>query len=174
MAVSSDTESDGSADVNSVRDAAKWLATAFAAVGAALLGGIQFSQLGALREGAFLLGIGGFLLGLAGVALAIWATSNVLVTRIVSVTALYDEPHAVGFLDSRPDIVGREYESFADFIKQRNQSWADWQADRLAGRGPERAGLSAHLAHLEEVATRVARIWRFEKICRTFTKARRF
>jgi hypothetical protein len=174
---SKDAESENGADVSSVRDAAKWLVTAFAAVGAALLGGIQFSELGALKDGSLTLGIGGFLLGLAGVGLAIWWTSTVLVTRIVSVTALRTDQEAVRFLDSHPDIVGQEYRSFDAFMNAREVAWRDWTAGRPANVSDLEwnqlsAARKSRLEHLEQVATRVARIWRFEKICRTFTEAR--
>jgi hypothetical protein len=173
MAASTDAESQSSDDVNSVRDAAKWLLTAFAAVGAALLGGIQFSGLGALKDGALISGIGGFLIGLFGVGLAIWWTSSVLVTRIVSVTPLQTDPEAVRFLDANSDIVGQEYQSFGGFIRAREAAWAEWKAGRRPNTTDSQwAQVQVRLEHVEKVATRVARIWRFEKICRAFIRAR--
>jgi hypothetical protein len=178
VASSSDSESGGSFDVTSVRDAAKWLLTAFAAVGAALLGGVQFSQVGEIGGYALAAAVAGFGLGLLGVGIAIGWTSTVLVTRTVSVAAMQRDPEVGPFLQSNRDIVGLEFASFEAFVHAREAAWDEWNIGRSAGLSDaDWKELSTQrrnrLDHLEQVATRVARIWRFEKVCRAFTTARR-
>lgn len=157
---------DVSFDVGPVREAAKWLLTAFAAVGAVILGGVQFSAIGELTGDRLVYALAGFGLALTGVGLAIWWTSTVLVTRIVSVTALRTDAKAVRFINEQKDIVGYEFKSLQAFMTERKDAWDAWNAGQT--------DLASKLTHLEKTATRIARIWRYEKVCRTFTWARRF
>ena len=65
-----------------IRETAKWLVTSFAAIGAILIAGIQFSSIGSLDSHSSGLRIAATIVGLiaggTGVALAIWFTSSVL------------------------------------------------------------------------------------------------
>jgi hypothetical protein len=178
MALAKDSDSDGSSDVTPIRDAAKWLLTAFAGVGAVLLGGVQFSALGKLSGPSLDMALLGVLLGLLGVGIAIWWTSLVLVTRIVSVTGLENDAEAREFIDARPDIVGRQYASLKAFSIARQAAWAKWNDPRPHGTADsvwseQRKALSAELEHLENVATRIAQIWKFEIVCERFTQAQK-
>lgn len=171
--------SDTTSDVPAVREAAKWLLTALAALGSIIVGGLQFSSIGELNGAAFLQACSGFALSLTGIGLAIWFTSTVLVTRVASLTSLSSDPAAQRFLGEHPDIVGREFQSLDDFIAQRDDAWRVGNQVR-EGRpqgltDAEWAGLIRQrdrLPHLELIATRIARFWRFERVCQAFVNAR--
>lgn len=162
-------EVEAGGDVGAVREAAKWLITAFAAVGAALLAGIQFSEIGNLAGDALKLGIGGLALGLLGVGLAIGYTTAVLVTPTISLAAL--PKTAEKYIDAHPDIVGMEFKTLANFNAQRQAAWDVWhQAPEATRSGTP----TANVKHVEQIATRIARFWRFEQVCSAFRTARLF
>src|SRR5689334_10268659 len=75
-----------------IRDAAKWLIGAAAAVGAALIAGTQLSSIGKLSSGWRLsLAIAGVVLALAAVVFAIWFAVQLLLPVGVTLTELDSE-----------------------------------------------------------------------------------
>src|SRR3954453_2370068 len=79
MASSDEKTLGPSSAITNIRETAKWIIAAFTAVGAALIAGSQFSNIGHLDFGACsVVTVIGFLIGLVGVAGAIWACVRVL------------------------------------------------------------------------------------------------
>lgn len=180
----SEGESGTSLDVPAVREAAKWLLTAFAGVGAVLVGGLQFSTIGKLGGEVALLAFAGVALAMSGILLAIFETSNVLVTRVSSIAELSSDKTARQFLDEHQDIVGKEFRDLDDFISTRQEAWTAYKSLR-AGK-PEGVTEEAWqkskaqliekrnlLEHYEKVAGHITEFWRFERVCMAFEKARR-
>jgi hypothetical protein len=64
--------------VDRVREAAKWLIGAFAAIGGVLIAGSQLSSLGGLEGGRLLLAVLAAVLALVGLALAIWLVFDIM------------------------------------------------------------------------------------------------
>lgn len=173
-----ESEADDSWDVSPIRDAAKWLLTALAAVGAALLGGIQLSDIGGLEAPALLIGICGFGVAIVGIGIAIASTSSVLVTRLVSISQMRTDAEAKAFLAKNADVVGLEYDDFDEFLKDRDAAWREWKSfgsstTQDADRKERVEACRKHLEHVEAMATRVARIWRFERVSVAFARSRR-
>lgn len=133
-----ETQSQRSELANSrIRDTAKWLIGAFAAVGAALLAGIQLSSLGRLPACVGSAGCGrlwgalfGLLLGLAGVGAAVWLAASVMTRPSRSEQQLNEEYKDEGselrrYFDANPvylqgfndidDLVSHETDAYSKF-----------------------------------------------------------
>jgi hypothetical protein len=74
-----------------IRDSAKWLIAAFAAVGAVLAAGLQLTGLGGLEGGRLLATLIGLGLAVAGVVVAITASGSVVTASFVSLKWLSEQ-----------------------------------------------------------------------------------
>jgi hypothetical protein len=83
-----------------LRGAAKWLIGAFGAVGAALVAGIQLTQLGGVHHARLWEAVASVVVGVLGVALAIWSASNVLVPSTATVGTLRTSPEFKALRDT--------------------------------------------------------------------------
>lgn len=91
-----------------LRSAAKWLIASFGAVGAALIAGVQLSQLSHVHHEHLWEAVGAIIVALAGVALAIYSASNVLIpgAATISLVAKSDEfKQTQEFVESDPSIL---------------------------------------------------------------------
>jgi hypothetical protein len=86
------TNSDSSgveAAIQRIRDTAKWAVAAFAAIGAALAAGTQFSSLGSVQEPwRVLTAAGAAVMGLLAVMVAIWKTFDLLMPGTITMADL--------------------------------------------------------------------------------------
>jgi hypothetical protein len=90
-----------------VRQNAKWLIAAFAAVGAALATGIQISNLGAVHGlGRILLAFGAAVLGLLGIAIAIWHAGRVLELQEATTSELATSLRLAERIEQEPTFLG--------------------------------------------------------------------
>lgn len=95
-----------------LRDSAKWLLGAFAAVGAVFAAGLQLASIGDLswdHRGRLIAAVLGVLLTVGGVAVAIYAVSEILTRRLVTLATLATDtdlqPERDWLADS-PDLLG--------------------------------------------------------------------
>ena len=124
-----------------IRDTAKWLVGSFAAVGAALLAGVQLSNLGKLPAcigdkgcGRFWLALLALVLGLAGVGWAIWLAAKVMTRSRRSVDELKDEyedqgSHVRRYFDGNKSYL-QGFKGFDDLIDQESLKYGEF--DRLS------------------------------------------
>jgi hypothetical protein len=122
---------------NQVRQVAKWLIAAFAAVGAALAAGVQISNLGATSGLRLLAAFGGAVLGLAGIVLAVVAVGKVLDPKEATTTDLRDstalrdrliaEPSFFGGfpVGSVDEMIDGYDQALTDLRTAQEASWAD-------------------------------------------------
>jgi hypothetical protein len=81
-----------SASIKSIRDVAKWLITAFAAVAGVMIAGSQLSDIGALDVGyRLLLAALGGVAALSGVAWAIWSLTEVMLPEETTIQTVLAE-----------------------------------------------------------------------------------
>lgn len=88
--------------IDSTRTVAKWLIGAYAAVGAALLTGLQLTGLGKLEGGGLALAVAGVVVAIAGVLLAILACARVLTPVMTDVNSLTANPDVAARLVGAP------------------------------------------------------------------------
>ena len=95
--------------VERVREAAKWLIGAFAAIGALLVAGVQLSDAGALTwdddKGRLLAVIVGLVLGLGGVMAAILVNVRMLLPSAVTLKRLETEEGLKDYFDENPELI---------------------------------------------------------------------
>lgn len=119
-----------------IRDAAKWLIAASAAVGAVLIAGSQLSSIGQLDLGRRLYAaIGGVALALMAVVFAMWVAVQVLRPIGVTLKELQDHWAAndradVKFFHKNPGQLG--YSSPTDLRTAREQAWQEREDKRVA------------------------------------------
>lgn len=109
-----------------LRATAKWIVTSFGAVGAILLSGIQFSNLGKLTadvsDSRVVAAIVGVALGALGVSNAIWFTSAVLAPTVNSFRSIEKHEKVVRrVLDDR-ELVGLNYQELKDGIAEADRA----------------------------------------------------
>jgi uncharacterized protein YjbI with pentapeptide repeats len=117
------------APMQRIRDAAKWLIGAAAAVGAALIAGSQLSSIGQLAVGGRLAtALLGVLLALLSVVAAIWTAVEILLPVGVTLQDLNErwadsKGADVKFLRANPKQLGEDYETPGDLSKARSAAW---------------------------------------------------
>jgi hypothetical protein len=99
---------------NTIRETAKWLITALAAVGAALIAGSQFSNIGKVDSLFSFIAIVGVVVGLVGVGIALWYTIKVLTPGYLGLSTLVkdEDKKFEKFLNSikeSPEVLKEEY-----------------------------------------------------------------
>lgn len=107
-----------------VRQNAKWLIAAFAAVGAALAAGIQISNLGGIHScGRLVLAGVAAVLGFSGIALAIWQTSKVLELQEAPTSELINNEKLNKRIQKEPTSLGGfGHDSVADLVVDYDQA----------------------------------------------------
>jgi hypothetical protein len=76
--------------ITNIREAAKWLLTAFAAVGAVLIAGTQLSNIGSLDSWRALIAGLALLIAFSGVAAAIWLTTTIITPHSLALKTVKD------------------------------------------------------------------------------------
>jgi hypothetical protein len=123
-----------------IRETAKWLSVAFAAIGAALIAGVQLSNLGGIDSPLDqFVAVTGLLFGLCGVSWAIWLVTNILTPGHLTLASLADEPDLAairqflhtdpGFLKEKARDVNELKEKYHDSLKKRNKVWEKYIND---------------------------------------------
>jgi hypothetical protein len=114
------------ASAQRIRDTAKWLIAAFAAVGAILIAGLQLKDLGQLDGIDAVLAAVGAVLGIAGVVVVLFCASAILAAGRVPMTDL------TGTSARRPDITERlerspnlfqPFDSIEQFNQELSERW---------------------------------------------------
>lgn len=138
--------------VQTMRETAKWLVTALAAVAATLLAGTQLSSLGAFewQENRLLLALASSAVALFAVGRVIWATTRVLTPEWLSIPELVENEAAnnntddMKFIKEKPHLLGR-YDSvgalqsaYEHLISSRNQLIARERWDEARQKDNER------------------------------------
>ena len=160
MATSPDSPFDSS--MQRIRDAAKWLIGAAAAVGAALIAGSQLSNIGQLPVGVRLVAaVAGVVVALVSVVIAIWVSVQILLPVGVTLTDLAehwdaDDRADVRFFQRYPRQLG--YDSPAALIDARQKALAAQRAkpkkSGLFGRGTTPDAEAAQ-ARVDEIDARI-------------------
>lgn len=140
MAAEGDTRNPYAAPSDRIRDAAKWLIAATAAVGAAMIAGSQLSSIGKLGLGwRFLLAVVGAALALGAVAYVLWRAVQLLIPMAVPLAELeriWEEPKP------RADVAALkasnslgDYKTPAKLQEAIKAAWDSVEAGRLALQG---------------------------------------
>lgn len=136
---------------NQVRQNAKWLIAAFAAVGAALAAGIQISNLGGVHGTVRLLGAFiGAALGLLGILVAIWNVGKVLDLQEATTSELAKSTALSGRLEQEPTFLGGfGHESVTKLVEDYGRTLAEVRvAQRATWKKPNDEIAAVHLKSL--------------------------
>jgi hypothetical protein len=135
-----------------VRQNAKWLIAAFAAVGAALAAGIQISNLGGIHScGRLTLAGVAAVLGFLGIALAIWQTSKVLELQEAPTSELVDnEKLNERIRKERTSLGGFGHDSASDLVADYDGALTEFRdAQRAAWSSPGSKAATSRLNSAE-------------------------
>ncbi len=167
--------------IDSLRTTAKWLIAAFAAVGAALLAGVQLTELGQARP-VHTAAIG-FGVAMAGVATAIFAASDVLRPRSLTPGQLPRSHTTQALRDAVRDdhsLLEGKAESLDDLVnalvedrKNADTAWAAQDAE-LEDSPSRIAALRAEerLVAIQDLVDRLSEFGLYLATSRAFTRAR--
>ena len=114
---------DYTSGANRLRETAKWLIAAFAAVGTILVAGSQLSDLGSIQDGRLLVAFGAAAVALAGVVLAIGATATVLTPVETVLSAIAEDERYRAFVERHPDVLRRYARNLPQFLELQEQAW---------------------------------------------------
>jgi hypothetical protein len=134
--------------IDKVRDNARWLILAFAAIGAALAGTAPLSNIGKLAIGDWRLWVaaGAAALGLGGIALAIWATANVLAPVSSGLTDFIDLPVIRRIFNEHFELLDGHGTNLREFKSEYDDARARYlNAVKRVRQRPSDAGAAAHL-----------------------------
>jgi hypothetical protein len=165
--------------VDRTRTTAQWLIGAFAAVGAAMLAGLQLTGLGKLADGDLVLAIAGVVIAVAGVLLAILYCAQVLTpvqTRIDGLdtdrdirTRLEGAPLLKGYASSASDLKAK----FAQATQSYHTAWAAAGAETPGTEANKSAlQVQTHLVSLSAVVDSALHFATWVKVNRAFGKAK--
>jgi hypothetical protein len=109
-----------SSPVERVREAAKWLIGAFAAIGALLVAGIQLSDAGQLTleddKDRLIAAIAGLIFGFGGVMWAILENVRMLLPAAMTIDRLKTEEGLAPFFNDNPELIPGPPKSVDDFV----------------------------------------------------------
>jgi hypothetical protein len=124
-----------------VRDTAKWILASFGAIGAALIVGIQFSDIGTLSGPRVLVALGALVLAFAGIVVAVRAVSALLLPTSLTMTKLLDPASAaiVSRIEQSKELI-HPYAKVADIetaftkafenVSRAKRAWREAPSDR--------------------------------------------
>lgn len=142
-----------------IRDAAKWLIAAAAAVGAAMIAGSQLSSIGELDLGERFAGaVAGAVVALAAVTYVLWQSVRVLVPVAVSLQELeriWNDPKPRADVQALKDTHSlASFDSPGELQKAAAEAWTDVERARSdLGKAPDKAAQELAERRLEEAQT---------------------
>jgi len=167
-----------------IRETAKWFATAFAAIGAALIAGSQLSDLGGLSSPRLGLAAVGGVLALFGVGGAILELVDVLTPERVTLTELAAGPRLQRVrqsIDANPEILRGQYASAGALKQAWDGAITDFRVARdaysraaPAAQGPLKVQAQAartRLVEVDQVARDALRFASYEHLRFRFQRA---
>jgi len=113
-----------------IRDAAKWLIGAFAAIAALLLTGVQLSSVGqlSLDEGRLIAAIAGFGLGLGATLYVIVQNVRVLLPQTTTVSGLEADEDLAKYFADNPELLPGPGETVAAFAERYRDAGSAYEA----------------------------------------------
>ena len=176
---------------NTIRETAKWLIAAFAAIGVVLVAGSQLSSLGSIKSLSPLLAIAisGVLLGLIGVGLAIWSAVGIMTPEHITLSHLIIDKNLENirtFIEKDEDFLKKRVTKIADLKTQYLQALEDYHRkwdehigdlnDTPEGRAKRQSYILAKekLFYISDIVQQVLAVAAYEYLRRNFRRARKF
>jgi hypothetical protein len=161
------------------RSTAKWLLAGFAAVGAAMIAGLQLTGLGKLAGDELALAVLAVVIAGAGVGIAIYSCADVLTPAPVTLTTLAEDPDVSAGLAGDPILKGFAA-SGADlktkYTKALEDYHAAWNAPDARTKGSlanqHALRVQSNLLNLSSVAETAYRYGAWVIVSRTYREAR--
>jgi len=168
------------AGINRLRDTAKWLIGAYAAVGTAILAGLQLTSLGKIEDHDRLaLAMGAALVALIAVAVAIAKVVRVLAPVTVEPSDLRPGSTVDKMVVATPSLLKGQAASVAQLQENYTAALEDYQSKRERAREHEEEGPAADRAYgrlmaLSAPLTRLRNMALFVKVQERFASAKRW